>query len=67
MPLVLPDDLARNWLTKPEDTLKEYQQESIELNAWTVRRLRGHQYRGNVEEAWEECHYQELNDQQELF
>lgn len=67
MPLVLPDDLTRNWLTEPEDTLKEYRQESIELDAWTVPRLRGNQYRGNVPESWEECHYQELNDQQELF
>ncbi len=54
-------------MEEPEAVLDHYEREDLHLNAWTVRKLRGRQYVGNTEEAWEECNYAELNDQQELF
>lgn len=67
MPLILDDNSARRWLEEPEVVLDHYNREDLHLNAWTVRKLRGKQYVGNTEEAWKECNYSELNDQQELF
>lgn len=67
MPLILPDDLARIWLESPEQLENVHSIPLPALDAHTVRRLRGQQYPGNVEEVWQECDYPELNDQQELF
>jgi putative SOS response-associated peptidase YedK len=67
MPLILDDNSARRWLEEPEAVLDHYEREDLHLNAWKVRKLRGRHYVGNTEEAWEECSYPELNDQQELF
>lgn len=67
MPFILPDHLARTWLDDPDTVLNNYDRESLQLDYWTVPKLRGKQYPGNTEETWKECHYQELDDQQELF
>lgn len=67
MPLILPDELARVWLENPEQLIRTYDGEALSLESHAVCRLRGKQYPGNSEETWQEFHYQELDDQQELF
>jgi putative SOS response-associated peptidase YedK len=67
MPLILNDKLARTWLEEPDVALSYFNKDEIHLNTRTVRRLRGKQYVGNTEEAWEKHAYSELNEQQELF
>ncbi len=68
MPLILPQELEDKWLDPIEDELdvksiqeliKEYPDE--ELDAYTVRRLRGKEYIGNVEKVCEPFEYAELN------
>lgn len=67
MPLILPQDLEDKWLNPIEDELdvksiqeliREYPDE--ELDAYTVRRLRGKEYNGNVEKVSEPFEYAEL-------
>jgi putative SOS response-associated peptidase YedK len=67
MPLILPQELEDKWLTPIEDELdvksvqeliKEYPDE--ELDAYTVRRLRGKDYIGNVEQVSEPFEYAEI-------
>jgi putative SOS response-associated peptidase YedK len=73
MPIILPEELEDKWLEPIEEELdKKGIQELIqpypeeELEAYTVDRLRGKEYKGNVEEITREVHYPELNEQ-ELF
>ncbi|MFN4764584.1 SOS response-associated peptidase [Gillisia sp. Q332] len=67
MPLILPQELEDNWLHPIEDELdvksiqeliREYPDE--ELDAYTVKRLRGKEYIGNVEKVCEPFEYAEL-------
>ncbi|WP_299431613.1 SOS response-associated peptidase [uncultured Aquimarina sp.] len=67
MPVILPDELADKWLLPNseeldkqvlEDLIKPYPEE--ELTAYTVDRLRGKSYMGNVEEISNEVVYEEL-------
>ncbi|MBW1297829.1 SOS response-associated peptidase [Aquimarina litoralis] len=67
MPVILPDELADKWLNPNEeeldkqvleDLIKPYPEE--ELTAYTVGRLRGKDYAGNVEEISNEVVYEEL-------
>ena len=67
MPLILEDSSARKWLNEPEVVLSEFNGENLQLNSWTVRKLRGKQYAGNTKKAWEKYNYGELNDHQKLF
>ena len=68
MPLILPQELEDKWLEPVEDELdvksiqeliKDYPDE--ELDAYTVRRLRGKEYIGNTEKVSEPFQYEELN------
>ena len=67
LPLILPQELEYKWLNPIEDELdvksvkeliKEYPDE--ELDAYTLRRLRGKEYIGNVEKVSEFHEYAEL-------
>jgi putative SOS response-associated peptidase YedK len=67
MPVILPQELEDKWLNPIEDELdiksiqeliREYPDE--ELDAYTVRRLRGKEYIGNVEEVSEPYEYEKL-------
>ena len=67
MPVILPQELEDKWLNPIEDELdvksiqeliREYPDE--ELDAYTVRRLRGKEYIGNVKEVSEPFEYEEL-------
>jgi len=67
MPLILPQKLEDKWLNPIEDELdvksiqeliREYPAE--ELDAYSVRRLRGKEYIGNVEKVSEPFQYAEL-------
>lgn len=67
MPVILPQELEGKWLNPIEDELdvksiqeliREYPNE--ELDAYTVRRLRGKEYIGNVVEVSEPYQYKEL-------
>jgi len=67
MPLILPQEFEDKWLQPIEDELdvksiqeliREYPDE--ELDAYTVRRLRGKEYIGNVERVSEPFEYAEL-------
>ncbi len=67
MPLILPEELEEKWLVNIEDELDIKSVQSLiesypenELEAYTVHRLRGKEYLGNVEETAEEFHYEEL-------
>ena len=67
MPLILPDEMADKWLEPLADELDiKALQELIqsypaeELEAYTVHRLRGKEYRGNVPEINEPVTYEEL-------
>ena len=67
MPVILPLELDDKWLNPIEDELdiksiqeliREYPGE--EFDAYTVRRLRGNEYIGNVEEVSKPFKYEEL-------
>jgi putative SOS response-associated peptidase YedK len=67
MPVILPESLENEWLhpltddldKKPiQELIKEFPDE--ELEAYTVRRLRGKEYIGNVSEISEKYEYEEL-------
>lgn len=67
MPLILPDELADDWLQPIEeerdrqlieDLIRPYPEE--ELDAYTVGKLRGRAYPGNVPEITEKVEYPEL-------
>ena len=67
MPLILPIELEDNWLhpiqdavdkKKIQELIQSYPQE--ELKAHTVRKLRGQEYIGNVEDISAEFIYEEL-------
>ena len=69
MPLILPDELEDAWLAPVEDELdikalqeliRSYPEEA--LQAHTVGKLRGKEYRGNVAEISEAVRYPELED-----
>ena len=67
MPLILPDEMANKWLEPVTDELDiKALQELIqsypaeEFEAYTVHRLRGKEYRGNVPEINEQVTYEEL-------
>ncbi|KAA3621596.1 MAG: SOS response-associated peptidase [Flavobacterium sp.] len=67
MPLILPEELEEKWLVNIEDELDVKSVQSLiesypenELEAYTVHRLRGKEYLGNVEETAEEFQYEEL-------
>ena len=67
MPLILPEELEDDWLQPVADELdikaiqeliRSYPEE--ELQAYTVSKLRGKEYRGNIPEISEEVLYDEL-------
>lgn len=67
MPLILPEELENKWLVPLNDALdveslkaliQSYPEE--ELTAYTVNRLRGKEYQGNVASISEKVHYTEL-------
>lgn len=67
MPLILPEELEDEWLQpvhdeldikKIQELIQSYPEE--ELQAHTVSRLRGKEYRGNVPEAAKEVKYEAL-------
>ena len=67
MPLILPEELAEKWLEPIADDLDiKAVQELIqsypaeELETYTVHRLRGKEYLGNVPEINEGVAYEEL-------
>ena len=67
MPLIIPEELEDAWLQPIEDELDiKAIQELIqsypedELQAHTVAKLRGKEYKGNVPEISEEVRYEEL-------
>ena len=69
MPLILPEELEDAWLRPVDDELdikaiqeliQSYPEE--ELSAYTVSRLRGKEYMGNVPEISEEVVYAELEE-----
>ena len=67
MPLILTEEIEDQWLyeTHSEDailTLSESIIQSSEevLDAYTIARLRGASYLGNVEEVSDPVHYSEL-------
>lgn len=69
MPLVLDEEIADKWLIEVEEELDiKAVQELIhsypeeELHAYTVHKLRGKEYAGNVPEINEEVIYPELQD-----
>ena len=68
MPLILPDELADKWLEPCQDAadrqaleelIRSYPEE--ELAAYTVGKLRGKSYPGNVPEITTEVAYPELD------
>ncbi|RMA58061.1 SOS response-associated peptidase [Ulvibacter antarcticus] len=69
MPVILTSESEEEWLkpfesnTDRENIVKNIKPLSEDLlEAYTVRRLRGKEYLGNVEEISEEFEYQELNN-----
>ncbi len=67
MPVILPESLENDWLSsisseldkkQIQDLIKEFPAE--ELDAYTVRKLRGKEYLGNVAEISEKYEYEEL-------
>jgi len=67
MPLILPEEKEENWLNPIieeldihliQELLQSYPAD--ELKAHTVSKLRGKNYKGNVEEISEEIFYEEL-------
>lgn len=68
MPLILPEELEEKWLSAVEDEVDMKGIEELiqpypagELEAHTVGRLRGKDYKGNVAEISEEVNYPELS------
>lgn len=68
MPLILPEEMEEKWLVEIKDELDIKSVQAViesypenELEAYTVHRLRGKEYLGNVEETAEEFHYEELD------
>jgi putative SOS response-associated peptidase YedK len=68
MPVILPEGLEEKWLSKVEDEvdikgieelIQPYPEEDLET--YTVARLRGKEYKGNVAEISEEVSYPELS------
>ncbi|AVI49981.1 SOS response-associated peptidase [Pukyongia salina] len=67
MPLILPEEMEEKWLVEIKDELDVKSVQAViesypenELEAYTVHRLRGKEYLGNVEETAKEFHYEEL-------
>ena len=67
MPVILPSELEDHWLNPISDELDQKQLETLitafpenELKAYTVGRLRGKEYRGNIPTISEEVVYEEL-------
>ena len=73
MPLILPDELQDKWLGEYDEELAEKAISELigpypdeEMEAYTVDRLRGKAYKGNVAEITNKVDYPELS-QTELF
>lgn len=71
MPLILPKDFFMDWLKPINDKIDQQMIEELvqpydeeELEAYTVRRLRGKEAIGNKPEAVEPFHYAELEESQ---
>lgn len=67
MPVILPSEMEDQWLNPVHDDLDKQQIEALitafpenELQAYTVGRLRGKEYRGNIPEISKEVVYEEL-------
>lgn len=67
MPVILPSELEEQWLHPVKDELDQKQLETLitafpenELEAYTVGRLRGKEYKGNSPEISNEVVYKEL-------
>ena len=67
MPVILPSKLEEQWLNPIRDELDQKQLETLitafpedELKTYTVGRLRGKEYRGNIPEISNEVVYEEL-------
>lgn len=67
MPVILPSEMEDQWLNPVHDDLDKQQIEALitafpenELKAYTVGRLRGKEYRGNIPEISKEVVYSEL-------
>lgn len=67
MPVILPPGIENNWLARIDDPVDIHAVEEMiqpypenELEAYTVGRLRGKEYKGNVKEITEEVSYPEL-------
>lgn len=67
MPVIIPDELANEWLMDYNDELDRKRIEELmqcypkeELEAYTVDRLRGKEYMGNREEITHKFDYKEL-------
>ncbi len=75
MPLIIPNELAKSWLTPIHEKADQELIESLihpyddgELIAYPVRRLRGKEAIGNVPDAIQPFRYHELEDKQgDLF
>lgn len=70
MPLILPEEMTDAWLAEVNDKLDQEQLETLIqpfpdelLTAHTVSRLRGKEYRGNVEGISEPFPYPELEEE----
>jgi len=68
MPLILPEDIADQWITNVDDYLDEQTITSLiqpypdeEFSAHTVQKLRGKAYLGNTPNTSEPVIYNELN------
>ena len=69
MPLILNEKGIEQWLNGNQEDATELIRPNaeVELEAHTVSRLRGKDYKGNVPEVQEEFNYEELNEQGSLF
>ena len=69
MPLIIDDENAMQWLEGSKEEAMELIRPNTEqeLEAWTVRRIRGKDYMGNRKDVQDEFVYDELNESPELF
>lgn len=69
MPLILNEESAEAWLLDDNEAkvLAIQPNQTVELENYTVRRLRGKSYVGNVEEVTEPYEHAEMIDPPELF
>lgn len=68
MPLILNDENSVKWLDDNEKVeCLAMPNHSVELESWTVNRLKGKNYVGNIKEVQNKREYEELIDPLELF